>query len=1110
MTENDNSTDSNNDSPTESNKSHPIEASDESTPEMEPGRPVESNNESQLAMGASTELPSKTVGSKPVEVGSMMRFFFTKRTFALLLLSLMTAGGMLSYMMMVKESNPDIDIPQATVQVACPGRSAELVEKDVTESMERSIKSLRGLKKLRSSSSEGMAIFAIEFAAEENSVEAIQRLRDKISEIEGALPPDVAKPLIIQRTVDDRPVLALTLSGSVNPVLMSRVAKRLRKRLRRVPGVRDVTLSGQRDEQIIIRLIKNRVESYGLSPIQVRDAISTANQDMSWRRFESHELSASFRLAGRFRDIKTLEQTPISVRSDGRIIRLHELAEVRRSLEKERVQTEFSRNGSPFEPGIDIAITRASGTDTVQLIETLREELKDERARSDWPTRLKYTVTTDDSQSIWDELMSVFHNGWQAMLGVFFVLLIMLSWREAIIAALCIPITFLGSLALLWAFGYSLNKLVIIGMILSLGLLVDVFILMMEGMHEGIYSRKESVATAAINTVRTYAPPAFAGQLTTILALAPLMVISGFQGKFIRVIPVTAMTCLLVSFVVALFISIPLSSFLLRDQEDDEDPLLIDRLSEKASHWLHHWVLARVIRRKRQAFGWLTFAALISLSSLYLFAKLPTELYSQADSRDFSLTIEMEPNATLEESAACATVIGEALRSKPYLESCVKFVGQKSPLSQGSVLSSLEAFRAPYLAGFTGRFKDAKQRSLLSYEYLAQLEEEIETLIQEFPGARLRMSFEAGGSVEEPIQIVLFGDEMTELRSLSGDVQRLIKSTAGATGVRDNLGRAAMQIIARPRRDDLAYHKITQNMLGQQISIAMGEQALGSFLLPGSAGNIDINLSMAWASRNGSIGGPTNFSEGQSLSVIKTNGAVLPLSTLTKTDLIAEPMSILHEGGRRAITVLAKSSGATPDEVQGRFLPKLKNAQKKWPSGYQFKVAGAAEDQAETFASAGIMMILSIFLVFALLLLQFGSFGQPFVILLALPISLAGTIIGFYLCSFSFSFPAMIGIIALVGIVVNDSIVMVDTMNRHLSQGMTLKEATARGSSDRLRPILTTTITTLVGLVPLALSTPMWMPLCCAIIFGLIAATLSAFVIIPSSFYLLTNTEKEA
>lgn len=1035
--------------------------------------------------------------------GPLTRFFFVDKTFGLLLTVLLLAGGLIAYQSMVKESNPDIQIPQATIRVVCPGFSADMVEDLVTDVLESEIKSVRGLKKIRSASFENLAILAVEFNVDLDTAYAMQMLRDKVSTAEGQFPSSVQKPVIVQSTVDDKPILAITIYGNINPALMGRAAERLQERLERISGVREVNLAGRREEQVVIRLFQDKLQALHLSSTQVRDAIQRANQDTAWQRFEGKEFNAAFRLRGVFTDLETLRNTPIKRLSSNRVVTLKEVADVQRTLEKETVRTAFSVGGSEFQPCIDVSVIKSSGADTVKTIDALKAELELAQISSDWPQKLQCAYTTDQSISIWDDLNNVLNNGWQAMLAVFVVLLVMLSWREAIIASVCIPITFMGSLLVLWGLGNSMNQLVVIGMVLALGMLVDVFILMMEGVHNGIYVNKESFVTAVTNTVKTYAAPAFAGQMTTILAMAPLMVIAGFQGKFIRVIPTTAIICLLASFVVAMLISLPLSGFLLRRVNKDMPLSRVDRISNAVSQAVLGWIRRTVLGNRVKTVAWLTASFLLFGGSLKLAGYLPSELYPPSDSRDLALTLKLSPNASLEDSQAYADAVGELLRKKDYLENTVKFVGQRSPMAQGTLMANLEVSKAPFLSGFTCRFTHLDQREFISLHYINQLREELNALSRNFAGANFRLVFtQGGGTSDDPLQIVVMGDDMDTLRRISGQIQRALRDTSGAIKVRDNLGPVEIEILAEPQREALDHYGVSERDLGDQINYAMGPRKIGDFY---GDDLIDMTLSTDWASRDGKLGGPTTHAESTQLKVIASDGDVIALNALVDYIPQARPALISREGGRRAVTVMCKIEDSTVGEVLKRVTPAIEEMKAQWPGGYAYKIGGEAEDAAETFGSASIMLVVAIFLVFGLLTIQFNSVSQPMIIMMIVPLALVGTFTGFFLMGSSFSFPAMIGIIALIGIVVNNAIVMIDTMNGHRKQGLAIPDAAAQGAADRLRPIVSTTITTLVGLVPLALSSPQWMPLCSAIIFGLIAGTLFAFIVIPSAYTLLSS-----
>ncbi len=867
-------------------------------------------------------------------------------------------------------------------------------------------------------------------------------------------------------------------------------------------------MSGNREEVIHVQLIPSRMMTMGVSATQVANAIQQANRDLPWDQIESDEIGTQLRYYGRFRSLEDLRNLPVTRLGDeteGRVVRLQEVAEVRRDLEREKNRAFLSSNGEDFQPVITVDIVKVPGSDTIKVIDdSLAAIATAKQNPSIWPFGMEYRVINNDADQINKDLLNVFNNAWQGVLGVFIVLLFALTWREAIIAGLSIPLTFLGTLAVLFLFGFTLNKMVQIGMILALGLLVDVFILMMEGMHDGIFVEGLSFNQAALKTVKTYAVPAFSGQLTTILALAPLMAISGTMGKFVRLIPISAIVCLLLSYVIALLVDIPLSRYLLGNIKTKSQKSKIDRLTASASEKFRNWSLSATIRNKTTAKIWALSAIALFITSTILVGTVPSSLFAEGDGRKLSINIELPPTTTLNSSQKVADEIGELLREKDYLESVIKLVGQRSGLVQES---GLKPNNGNYLVGFSAIFTPEEEREQLSFEYIDDLRSELNTALRQYPGASLVVNAQSTGEGGDPIEIELSGTDMDELRRISGEVQLALRQINGAIDVRDDLGALRPDIKLRPRREAMNFYGISDDELANQGRYMMTDNDIGDFPIGGGEEDLEIRLSTMWASRDGGIGGPTRRDELLSIPLFNNNGENITGSQVLEAEFGNAPLSITHKDAQRTVTVLAKNKGRTVGEIVAEFELKLAEMKGKWGQGYDYKFAGELETQGETFASAGQMAIVALFLVFSVLVIQFSSFTQPLIIMLAIPFAFIGTFLGFFLLQIPISFPAVIGIIALTGIVVNDAIVMIETMNSHRAKGMNVRDAAARGAADRLRPILTTSITTIVGVIPLALSDPTWFPLASAIGFGLVASTLIALIVIPCLYLLLTPSK---
>ena len=536
----------------------------------------------------------------------------------------------------------------------------------------------------------------------------------------------------------------------------------------------------------------------------------------------------------------------------------------------------------------------------------------------------------------------------------------------------------------------------------------------------------------------------------------------------------------------------------------DQPKSRVDKLSEKASEKFSRWSLNHTVRNRATIRAWTVGVLGLFVVSILAFTQVPTVFFPESDSPKIGIDVEMPPQTTLTVSQAIADDLGDILRQKPYIESIIKYTGQGNTLVSSG---SLQASNGSYLSGFSVVLLPAEDRELGSDVYATELRNELTEAVQRYPGATLTLNTESSTGAGDPISIEIVGSDIPQLRQISAQVQDALRQIPGSADVRDNLGNLRADLKLLPNREELDFYGLTEDDLTTQARYYMSATQVGDFATSGNQEDIEIRLSTAWPSRNGAVGGPTRRDE---LGLIRFFGSnadkpVIPAGSVVTAVQGETALSITHSGGDRTVKVLSKTAGdATVGQILEAVEPKIAALQETWPAGYSYSFGGEAAEQAETFGSAGQALGLAIFMVFAVLVLQLNSFRQPFIILLTIPLALIGTFFGSFLAWIPFSFTTFIGVIALVGIVVNDAIVMVDTMNSYQAEGMTVRRAAANGAADRLRPILTTSVTTIIGLTPLAFSDPTWMPLCSAIIFGLVAATGTALVVIPCLYVLLT------
>lgn len=1037
----------------------------------------------------------------------LMRFIYLEPTFSALLVAACLIAGWFALTGMAREENPDLAIPQAIITVEWPGAFPGQIETQLLDPLEEALRGMPDVATLLGSAHDSFALVSVRFDARANIDSAMQLLRSRVDQATADFPRGARKPHIEQIAVNDTPVLTYVLSGSTDDRLLANTGQRLSRDLETVADVRKVQLFGHRPERLHVRLDPVAMRSLGLSAVAIRERIRDANLDISWGELEEGSGSYPLSFDSRFATPQALADLVIADLGDGRVIRLAEVADVYVGLEQDMGSSQVSNRGGAFTNAVTLSVLKRPGADTIKVINAVQREVRHLQSQPDWPRGLQLHVTSDESLAINSALHGVGINLLQGMAAVFIVLLLLLTWREAMVAALGIPVTILAALGMLYATGHTLNTLVVIGIVIALGLLVDMFILVMEGLHERLFIHHMAFAPAVIDTARAFFLPALAGQLTTILAMVPLLMIGGVDGKFIRLIPIAAITCLCASFLLAFLAALPLSRYALQCRGQPPGTTVADRMTLQASGWLTRFLIAGPLASRRRSVTVVGAAVMLFVMALVVAADLPYQDYPKEDGRNLGITLALDTEATLADARRIAAKAGRALTPAPYLDSVITHVGEKSPFALKTLDDLLAPLSGYHLVGISARFVSKSAREALAYTYLPDIRRTLQDALADEPGVRITLHPDLGGATaQEPLQIQLLSDDLHQLRQSANEVMDVLKTTAGVTDVRDTLGEFRSELSFSTDRESLAFYGLTETDLAEQVRIALSGDKIGTFKQPGVAKDLDIMLGVNWPSRQGELGAPTSFAEIESMSLASRDGVNVPLMGVVDMSIAERPVAISHQDGQRAMTVKARlDNGVTVTDVAGTVVARLREVASEWPAGTHWQWRGASTNSTEASQKNSRAFVIAVLLVFAILALLFRSFVQPLIILTTIPLAMTGTFLGFALFDIALSFPALVGIIALIGIVVNDAIVMVDTMNGHLAQGKAIRQAAAHGAADRLRPVVTTTVTTLAGLIPLALSAPMWFPLCMAIIFGEVLSTLFAIVVIPALFVLTTG-----
>ncbi|MFT4977648.1 MAG: multidrug efflux pump subunit AcrB [Myxococcota bacterium] len=1010
---------------------------------------------------------------------------------AILLIIGIVGVGLYSLSELARESWPDVEIPIGMITAVYPGASPELVEAEVTNILERNLKGVPGLTALKSSSMESVSIVLVEFSVDARMRESLDTLADRLEEARAELPDDVEDVKMVRVATSNQPIFSFALSGELPPETIREAAVALRDELEGVSGVSEVRISGMQDSQLQVLVHQQRLEEIGGTLDDVVSSLQNAQATAPLGRYQSTRRNFPLDVEPVGLDMVRLGELPVRAASSGDMVSLSSVARLQRALAEPTEHTRLvNRLQGTAGAAISFEILRQPGANVPDVVTDITTIL----SQTVLPDGLTLTVTADRSEEINAGLALLFSNGWQAVALVCLVLFAVLGLREALIAGLSVPLTFLATFGVLLALGQSLNNLSMMALVIAMGLLVDDFILVMEGMHEELEAGHTPLQ-AARGTLKSFALPSLSGTLTTLAAFFPMAMLGGMEGRFVRVIPLTICIALILSYLISITIDTSVGAALLRRAPPGRLTAWVGRLMAAAQDFYESQVFPRTLATARLRWRTLAVAGLVSSLSLVAAGQLDTIVYPDTDEIQLGATFHLPPGSTLAEGQALSAQVEAALSDDPSIAHLTLTAGHSSGLAMSGPDSYLVPFEGEDLLGLTMQLVPASERTQSSVELAEVYRRELEDI--------------AGGSVEihqirmgtssgAPVELQVTARSQARAEELADAVIAAMHQVEGIAGVTDS--RSPHQGAWRVALSDEAirFHDQDRSSVLKFLRYAISGTAADTVYEGDDA--VDIMVGYDWRG-DGIWNSPASIDDILSLEVPGFFGEPVPVAALGELELKSAALNISHLDRRHVVTVSAQTTGRSPVGAAQEVVA-ITDALSLSP-GEAITPLGDFASSQETSREMGQAMLMALALIFCILVVQFRSFLQPLIILAALPLAMTGVFFGFLLSGIPLSFPAMIGMVALAGIVVNDSIVLVDTMNRHVAAGAVPLVAVQLATTERLRPILVTTVTTVIGLLPLAMTDAVWEGLCMAVVYGISIATLLTLVVIPAMYLTL-------
>jgi multidrug efflux pump subunit AcrB len=1019
---------------------------------------------------------------------SIWNFFLDKKQFSYLLIGALVVIGLVSLIEIPKENTPAIVIPYGIVTAAFPGATAADTETLVTDKLEQQIGNIANIDTILSSSGAGLSQITVQFNANADVNQSIQDLRDAVAKAVPNLPTDVLSPTVTKLDFDSQPVLVISISGDLPPTEFSSLGTAISDDLKTITGVSSVDVAGVPNAEVDVVVNKQALSQYGLSLSGVISAISATNAAVPAGSIAMSGVNYDVNFKGGITDPNQLQQVAVG-QKNGVPIYLRDIALISNGLARAKTYSRVSVAGKPSNQAITLMVYKQSTASITTLSAAVKKEIATLQTTKLSGLTILIDPSTDQGVQVSKQLGDLTKTGFETVALVIIVLLLTIGWRESLVAALSIPLSFLIAFIGLYLTGNTLNFISLFALILAVGILVDSGIVVTEAIHARMHLFKTPIE-AARAALHDYAWPLMAGTMATVAVFAPLFFLTGIIGKFIAGIPYTLIFVLIASIFVALGI-VPLIAILFTKKEPNRLEQIQEAYTHRATLW-YEGMLRNLLghARLQKIFLW-TLTGLFVLSLSLPFTGLVKAIFFQQTNEDFVYINIQKPEGTiLADTDLTTREVEEILYADSDVASFTTTVGRSSDLSGAGATGGNQANITVDLVP-----NHAKTST--------QVQEDLERRLSLITDATIQVLQASNGPPSgAPIAIQFTGANLNDLINAADSGKQLLSSIPDTTNITSSTQNNGTELDLSINRAKAAAAGITTQMVAQTLRAAVnGTKAT---TIPGIGQDIDIvvklNLNATYS--DPSTTNVTTLDSINSLALTGTNGTIL-LGSILDSSLGVSNATINHKNKLRIETVSGyPDSKTTTASVVAQFQKRIAELHLK--NGVTVSYGGDTEQITTSFTQLGLALIAGLLFMFMILIIAFNSFRYTFyLIFIIIPLSLIGVLDGLALTGQPISFPSLLGLIALSGVIINHAIILVDSMI-HLRTAYPEKpimEVVVESAAVRLRPIFLTTVTTVFGMIPLAGASGMWGPLAFTIMFGLSFAIVLTLVLIPVLFY---------
>lgn len=1008
-------------------------------------------------------------------------FSVNRRVTTAMIAMILVVVGFISFSRLGLDFFPDIDFPTVSVITVYRGASSEDIEKTITKPVEQVVSSVDRVKKVTSTTSEGVSVVMVEFEWGTNLDFAAQDVRDQIGLYRNYLPEESTDPLVVKFNLGQLPIVFYGITGNrPTSELQKLIEDEVAPRMERIDGVAAARVFSVEVREILVDIDKTALESHNLSLDRVLLALRMENLNLPAGNIVERHSDYLVRTLGEFQTLDDVRRTVIGSSLSGEPIYLQDIAEVKDTLKETRYLGRIQGK-----TGVFLIINKRSGANTVIAGKAVKREL--EEIRKTLPSDIEFYKAMDQADMIQQVTNRTGNNAWQGgVLAILLIFLFLRDWRPTLTIALAIPLSIITTFIAFYAAGYTLNLLTLGGLALGIGMLVDNAIVVIENTFRHIEEGKNE-KEASIRGASEVGMAITASTLTTIVVFLPMVFATGITGKLTRGLALAIAFSLVSSLFVALTIVPMLSSLLFKPRKKNQEgrKSVVKKKFEGAKNFYRKLLTAALHHRWRVLAG----ALGLFVISLAIIPFLGTEFMPAMDRDMILLRVKMPVGTSLEETDRVISLVENIMSQQPEIKIITAQAGSAAEEDPSDAASGF-GLTGPHEGMLWVGLTNTEQRKLSDAEVLEKIRQKLPRL-ENVKFEAMDMSQMMTGA-QSPVEIKIYGKDLAQLKEIADSIVVRIKDIEGLRDLTHTLAQGKPEYQIRIDRERASRFGLTVNQVANTVQTV----TLGTVATRFREGSDEIDLRVRFKKEY-----RDNLDEVRSIPLLTPMNKAVYLDQVAQIEKGEGPIVINREGQSRKVSVTANIIGRDVGSVFKDIKKRTAALERQLPPGYFLEYSGQYEQMTEAFLILAGVLALSTLLIYMVMASQFESFLHPFVIMFTVPLGLIGVVLGLLVTGKSVNLPVWIGFILLGGIAVNNGIVMIDYINQLKRRGMEKGDAIIQGAVTRLRPVLLTAFTTILGMLPMAITTSagaeMRAPMAITVLSGLTTTTFLTLFVVP-------------